>query len=254
MMCDSAPAYINTDADGVACDAAFNQALADGVACDAASTGDPITIDDATPSDIAFMELALEEARQAEREDEVPIGAVVVYEGRVIARAHNRRETDKDPKAHAEFLAMEEASRVLDAWRLTGCTVYVTLEPCIMCAGLMHQARISRCVYATADPKAGACGSLYHIHDDGRLNHSFEITTGVLAKESAQLLQNFFARRRAERKKAKREAVQAAQAAQAAEAATAEAGDGVAAQATQAAPAAPAASATQASALRSTSQ
>lgn len=247
MMCDSAPTYFNTDADGVASEATFSQALADEVASDA------------TPSDIAFMELALEEARQAEREDEVPIGAVVVYEGRVIARAHNRRETDKDPKAHAEFLAMEEASRVLDVWRLTGCTVYVTLEPCIMCAGLMHQARISRCVYATADPKAGACGSLYHIHDDGRLNHSFEITAGVLAKESAQLLQNFFARRRAERKKAKREAVQAAQAAQAAEAATAEAAtaeadDGVAAQVAQAAQAAPAASATQASALRSTSQ
>lgn len=254
-MCDSAPTYINTNADGVASETTFNQALADRVVCDAAPAGNPITIDDATVTDIAFMELALEEARQAEREDEVPIGAVVVYEGRVIARAHNRRETDKDPKAHAEFLAMEEASRVLDAWRLTGCTVYVTLEPCIMCAGLMHQARISRCVYATADPKAGACGSLYHIHDDGRLNHSFEITAGVLAKESAQLLQNFFARRRAERKKAKRGAAQAAQAVQAAEAATAEADDGVAAQvAVQAAPAAPAASATQASVLRSTSQ
>lgn len=188
------------------------------------SAGTPVD-----PADIAFMQLALEEARQAERENEVPIGAVVVYEGRVIARAHNRRETDKDPKAHAEFLAMEEASRVLDAWRLTGCTVYVTLEPCIMCAGLMHQARISRCVYATADPKAGACGSLYHIHDDGRLNHSFEITAGVLAKESAQLLQNFFARRRAERKKAKREA---------AEVAAAEAGDGVADPAAQLAQAA----------------
>lgn len=252
-MCDSAPTYINTNADGVASETTFNQALADRVVCDAAPAGNPITIDDATVTDIAFMELALEEARQAEREDEVPIGAVVVYEGRVIARAHNRRETDKDPKAHAEFLAMEEASRVLDAWRLTGCTVYVTLEPCIMCAGLMHQARISRCVYATADPKAGACGSLYHIHDDGRLNHSFEITAGVLAKESAQLLQNFFARRRAERKKAKRGAAQAAQAAEVAtaEAATAEAGDGVAA---QAAPAAPAASTTQASALRSTSR
>lgn len=205
MMCDTAPTYINTDADGVA--------------------------SDVTPTDIAFMELALEEARQAEREDEVPIGAVVVYEGRVIARAHNRRETDKDPKAHAEFLAMEAASRVLDAWRLTGCTVYVTLEPCIMCAGLMHQARISRCVYATSDPKAGACGSLYHIHNDGRLNHSFEITAGVLAEESAQLLQNFFARRRAEQKKAKREAAQAVAAAQAAEVAetiVAEVGDGVA--------------------------
>lgn len=236
MMCDSAPTYIPED---VPADVLLS---GDG----AARVDVQIPVDtQANPIDIAFMELALEEARQAEREDEVPIGAVVVYEGRVIARAHNRRETDKDPKAHAEFLAMEEASRVLDAWRLTGCTVYVTLEPCIMCAGLMHQARISRCVYATADPKAGACGSLYHIHDDGRLNHSFEITAGVLARESAQLLQNFFARRRAERKKAKCEAVQAA------EAATAEAGDGVAAQAAQAAPAA---SATQASAPRSTSQ
>lgn len=205
-------------------DAPSDEPLAgDGVVCTEAQDSADASVDaPADPIDIAFMQLALEEARQAEREDEVPIGAVVVYEGRVIARAHNRRETDKDPKAHAEFLAMEEASRVLDAWRLTGCTVYVTLEPCIMCAGLMHQARISRCVYATADPKAGACGSLYHIHDDGRLNHSFEITAGVLAKESAQLLQNFFARRRAERKKAKREAAQAA------EAAAAETGDGVA--------------------------
>lgn len=213
-MCHSTSTYENTNADGDTPVVAGDILTDDGIAL--AVDGDISADDNALASapldsaanDIAFMQLALQEARQAEQENEVPIGAVVVYEGRVIAQAHNRRETDKDPKAHAEFLAMEEASRVLDAWRLTGCTVYVTLEPCIMCAGLMHQARISRCVYATADPKAGACGSLYHIHDDGRLNHSFEITAGVLAEESASLLQSFFARRRAERKKAKREAVQ----------------------------------------------
>ena len=153
--------------------------------------------------DAYFMAIALEEASLAAAENEVPIGAVVVYDGRVIARDHNRRETNQDPKAHAEFLAMEEASRQLQAWRLTGCTVYVTIEPCIMCAGLMHQARIDRCVYGAPDPKAGATGSLYHIHDDGRLNHSFEVVGGVLDTEATELIQSFFARRRAERKAAK---------------------------------------------------
>lgn len=121
----------------------------------------------------------------------MPIGAVVVYEPidrgtrrplaepRVIARGRNRREADRDPAGHAEFLAMKEAARVLDAWRLTDCTVYVTLEPCIMCAGLMHQARIARCVYGAPDQKAGAVGTLYDIHADGRLNHQFEVTGGV---------------------------------------------------------------------------
>ncbi|MBQ9022270.1 MAG: nucleoside deaminase [Eggerthellaceae bacterium] len=158
--------------------------------------------------DIAYMQLALEQAQLAAAAGEVPIGAVVVYEPhdaatrkalaepRVIAKAHNRRETDKDPAAHAEFLAMEAAARELDAWRLTGCTVYVTLEPCLMCAGLMQQARVDCCVYGAADPKAGALGTLYSINEDERLNHSFEVKAGVLEEECAQLLRDFFAARR----------------------------------------------------------
>ena len=109
------------------------------------------------------MGLAFEEAQKAVAIGEVPIGAVVVCGGEVVARAYNRREIDADPAGHAEFLAMREASRVLKRWRLFGCTVYVTLEPCIMCAGLMHQARIDRCVYAASDPKAGALGTLYNM-------------------------------------------------------------------------------------------
>ena len=125
--------------------------------------------------DERFMELALEQARIAASLGEAPIGAVVVHEGQVIAAACNRREIDQDPAGHAEFLAMKQAAQVLGHWRLSGCTVYVTLEPCIMCAGLMHQARIDRCVYAAADPKAGALGTLYSVHADERLNHRFEV-------------------------------------------------------------------------------
>lgn len=162
--------------------------------------------------DEQYMALALEEARAAAAMGEVPIGAVVVYEPidrgtrrataepQVIARAHNRRETDRDPAGHAEFLAMKEASRVLDAWRLTDCTVYVTLEPCIMCAGLMHQARVSRCVFGAPDQKAGATGTLYQVHRDERLNHQFDVEAGVREEECVALLQEFFRARRAKRK------------------------------------------------------
>ena len=111
-------------------------------------------------TDEDYMRLALDEAHLAAEEGEVPIGAIVVCDGEVVARAHNRRETDRDPSAHAEFSAMCAAARTLDRWRLTGCTVYVTLEPCIMCAGLMHQSRIARCVFGAPDPKAGAVGTL----------------------------------------------------------------------------------------------
>ena len=161
--------------------------------------------------DVAMVR-ALELARAAGAAGEVPIGAVVVYEPidrgtrrplaepRVIARGRNRRETDRDPAGHAEFLAMKEAARVLDAWRLTDCTVYVTLEPCIMCAGLMHQARVARCVYGAPDQKAGAVGTLYDIHADTRLNHQFEATGGVCEEECVALLRDFF---RARRKKEK---------------------------------------------------
>ena len=159
-------------------------------------------------NDETYMRLAIEEARKAAEADEVPIGAVVVYEPidpgtrrplaepKVIARAGNQRERKKDPAGHAEFVAMLQAARELDAWRLEYCTVYVTLEPCIMCAGLMHQARIRRCVYGAPDPKAGALGTLYRINEDERLNHTFEVTSGVLQDECASLLKGFFAAKR----------------------------------------------------------
>ena len=159
-------------------------------------------------ADEAYMRMAIEEAEAARAKGEVPIGAVVVYEPidrgtrkplaepRVIARAHNLRETLNDPTAHAELLAMQQASRELDAWRMTDCTVYVTLEPCIMCAGLMHQARVRRCVYGAPDRKAGALGTLYSINADERLNHRFEVTSGVLEEECRMLLQDFFAAKR----------------------------------------------------------
>lgn len=148
--------------------------------------------------DERFMREALVEAYAAAAEGEVPIGAVVVYEGEIIARAHNRRELDEDPSAHAEFSAMVAAARALGRWRLTGCTVYVTLEPCVMCAGLMVNARVTRCVYGAADPKAGALGSLYQLNADRRLNHAFEVTAGVLSNECAGMLKAFFAELRGE--------------------------------------------------------
>lgn len=148
--------------------------------------------------DERFMREALAEAHAAAAECEVPIGAVVVYEGEIIARAHNRRELDEDPSAHAEFSAMVAAARALGRWRLTGCTVYVTLEPCVMCAGLMVNARVTRCVYGAADPKAGALGSLYQLNADRRLNHAFEVTAGVLSNECAGVLKAFFAELRGE--------------------------------------------------------
>lgn len=162
-------------------------------------------------TDEDYMRMALDEARRAAEMDEVPIGAVVVYapvdpatrrptaEPRVIARACNLRETTRDPAGHAEFLALKQAARVLDAWRLTGCTVYVTLEPCIMCAGLMHQARIDRCVYGASDRKAGALGTLYSVNADERLNHTFEAVPGVLEEECAALLKEFFKNKRRKR-------------------------------------------------------
>ena len=151
-------------------------------------------------TDQRYMAMALDEARAAAAEGEVPIGAVVVCDGEVVARAHNRRETDADPSAHAEFSALVEASRALGRWRLTGCTVYVTLEPCLMCAGLMVNARIDRCVFGASDPKGGALGTLYDVSHDERLNHEFEVTAGVLEDECAEVLRAFFRARRAARK------------------------------------------------------
>jgi len=147
-------------------------------------------------TDEEYMQLALIQARNAASLDEVPIGAVVVYQGEVIAEAYNLREATNDPAGHGEFLAMKQASEKLGAWRLSGCTVYVTVEPCIMCAGLMHQARIDRCVYGAPDPKGGALGTLYSVHADERLNHVFKVTPGVCQDECASLMRDFFARKR----------------------------------------------------------
>ena len=158
---------------------------------------------DGVLDDIAFMRLALEEAAAAGAAGEVPIGAVVVCDGRVVSRAHNMREHDADPSAHAEFSAIVEASRLLGRWRLTGCTVYVTLEPCLMCAGLMVNARVDRCVYGAPDPKGGALGTLYDVSHDERLNHEFEVEAGVLREECAEQLRSFFRRRREEQRNAK---------------------------------------------------
>ena len=164
----------------------------------------------AEAQDISFMQLALAQARKAAELDEVPIGAVVVHNGKVIAQACNRRETDADPAGHAEFLAMKQASRELGVWRLSGCTVYVTLEPCNMCAGLMHQARIDRCVFGAHDPKAGALGSLYQVNADDRLNHVFAVTSGVCEDECSQLLKSFFKEKR-KRNKARKAALSGSQ-------------------------------------------
>lgn len=144
----------------------------------------------------SYMRMALDQARLAGEIGEVPIGAVVVCGDRVVSAAHNRREIDHDPAGHAEFLAIRLASQELGRWRLSDCTVYVTLEPCPMCAGLMHQARVARCVYAAPDPKAGALGTLYDLASDQRLNHRFEVTSGVLAEEAGRLLTDFFVRLR----------------------------------------------------------
>lgn len=155
-------------------------------------------------ADGRFMRLALEEARRAAAEGEVPIGAVVVLDGAVVSSAHNRRELDHDPSAHAEFRAMTEAAQKLGRWRLSGCTVYVTLEPCLMCAGLMVNARVDRCVYGAPDPKGGALGTLFDVSHDRRLNHEFAVTSGVLEGECASVLKEFFRARRAARKAEKR--------------------------------------------------
>jgi tRNA(adenine34) deaminase len=144
-----------------------------------------------------FMGKALEQARAAAEIGEVPIGAVVVCDGEIVAVGSNRREIDADPTAHAELIAVRRAASVLGRWRLEGCTVYVTLEPCPMCAGALHAARVDACVYGAVDPKAGALGTLYDIASDTRLNHRYEVTAGVLADESSALLKEFFAGLRA---------------------------------------------------------
>jgi tRNA(adenine34) deaminase len=142
------------------------------------------------------MAEALAEARLAGAEGEVPIGAVVVFEGRIAGRGRNARERLHDPTAHAEILALRDAARALGRWRLTGATIYATLEPCFMCAGALVNARIDRLVFAVADPKAGAVGSLFDVPRDPRLNHRVDVSSGVLATECSALLRSFFKDRR----------------------------------------------------------
>jgi tRNA(adenine34) deaminase len=143
------------------------------------------------------MAVALQEARSALAHDDVPIGCVIARAGEVLAAAGNRREADQDPTAHAEILALRQAAAAIGSWRLEGCTVYVTLEPCTMCAGAMVLARVDRLVFGAPDPKAGAVGSLFDLASDDRLNHRFDVTPGVRADECGALLREFFAARRA---------------------------------------------------------
>ena len=145
------------------------------------------------PEDQVWMMEALAEARRAAEIGEVPIGAIVVLNGEILGRGHNRREIDGDPLAHAEVLAIRAAAWRMGGWRLSGATMYVTLEPCPMCAGALVNSRIQRLVYGAADPKAGYCGSLGNLVQDPRLNHRLEVTAGVLESESAALLRGFFA-------------------------------------------------------------
>jgi tRNA(adenine34) deaminase len=156
---------------------------------------------DPASDDERFMDAALDEARRAEELGEVPVGSVIVFEGHVIARAHNLREASQDPTAHAELIALKDAARALGTWRLSGATCYVTLEPCPMCAGALVNARVDRVVFATDDPKAGATTTLYTIGSDSRLNHRFALSSGVRRDEASQLLKRFFARIRQEQKK-----------------------------------------------------
>lgn len=143
--------------------------------------------------DEEYMAVALQLARRAADEGDIPVGAVVVApDGRIVGRGRNRRRLEHDPTAHAEVVALREASRELQSWNLSGCTLVVTLEPCPMCAGALVQSRVSRLVYGCSDAKAGACGTLYNIADDSRLSHRLEITAGVMELRCRKILQDFF--------------------------------------------------------------
>ncbi len=143
-----------------------------------------------------FMSAALEEAKKAFDEDEVPIGAVVVCDGRIIARAHNMREQLKDPTAHAEVLALRKAAEYLGGWRLFRCDLYVTIEPCPMCSGAIMQARIANLIFGAADERQGCCGTVYDICNDNHFNHKVNVTKGVLESEARELMSSFFKRKR----------------------------------------------------------
>ena len=151
-------------------------------------------------TDADFMAVALELAATAACLGEVPVGAIAVKDGQIIGRGYNRREIDRDPFSHAEFNAMREAAQAVGAWRLSGVTIYVTLEPCAMCAGALVQSRVSRLVFGAMDPKAGAVGSLYNLAVDPRHNHRVEVTGGVMSEACSQALKIFFANLRARTK------------------------------------------------------
>ncbi|NBK46513.1 nucleoside deaminase [Staphylococcus delphini] len=150
-----------------------------------------------------YMSIALEEARKAAKKGEVPIGAVVVKDEKIIARAHNLRETDQSPTAHAEHLAMERAAEALGTWRLEGCTLYVTLEPCVMCAGTIVMSRVDTVVFGAMDPKGGCVGSLMNLVQDSRMNHRATVVSGVLAYSCGELLRQFFKALRLQKKRKK---------------------------------------------------
>lgn len=149
-----------------------------------------------TDRDVAYMQIALDQARLAPAVGEVPIAAIIVMEGRMLSQVHNFREVWQDPTAHAEIIAIREAANRLGTWRLTGTTMYVTIEPCSMCAGAIIQSRITRLVFGARDPKAGACGSIFNLPAERRLNHRVEVCGGVLESESQELMQTFFKRLR----------------------------------------------------------
>jgi tRNA(adenine34) deaminase len=148
------------------------------------------------PRDDYFMRLALREAEHGLEHEDVPIGAVVVRDGEVLAMAHNERELRQDPTAHAEVIALREAAKMSGGWRVLDAVIYVTLEPCAMCAGAIVLARVPRVVYGASDPKAGACGSVLDVLGEARLNHRPEVAGGLLAQDCAELLSGFFASRR----------------------------------------------------------
>ncbi|MHC4757615.1 MAG: tRNA adenosine(34) deaminase TadA [Planctomycetota bacterium] len=150
--------------------------------------------------ELRYMSLAIDQAEIARENGDVPVGAVIVHNGQIIAKAYNQREQLQDPTAHAEIIALTQAAAAIGNWHLHGCTIYVTLEPCSMCAGALVLARMDRLVYGCNDPKTGACGSLYNIVQDERLNHRLEVTSGVLEDDCRQQLQGFFANRRIENK------------------------------------------------------
>lgn len=152
-----------------------------------------------THRDEAWMRFALSLAATAAAYDEVPVGAIIIYKDKLIGSGYNRKEAIPCATGHAEILAIQQASKSLGAWRLSDCELYSTLEPCVMCAGAIQQARISRVIYGAQDPKGGALGSLYQIHRDPRLNHAIDVTAGVLADEASLMLKNFFKQRRKQR-------------------------------------------------------